>query len=64
MSDAERGDGLTTGSVLHRRLARRVWKADPVVRLFYYPEDDAYLLAKDPGVSHFEVVSASGAGAP
>jgi predicted NBD/HSP70 family sugar kinase len=41
MSEVERGDGLTTATVLHRRLARSVWKADPVVRLFYYAESDA-----------------------
>lgn len=40
MSDAERGDGLTTSVVLHRQLARSVWKADPLVRLFHYPEQD------------------------
>ena len=39
---------------------RRFAGPDPG-KAVYYPEDEAYLLEKDPEVAHFEVVSASGA---
>ena len=38
--------------------AIRGFAGDDVARAKYYPEDDAYLLEKEPTVVHYEVVDA------
>lgn len=39
--------------------AIRRFAGDDLERAVYYPEDDEYLLEREPGVVHFEVVEAS-----
>lgn len=43
--------------------AVRAFAGDDVTRARYYPEDDAYLLEREPSVTHHEVAIATG-GAP
>jgi heme-degrading monooxygenase HmoA len=42
----------------------RAFAGDEVERAVYYPEDDRYLLEREPGVAHFEVPLAPRPAAP
>jgi heme-degrading monooxygenase HmoA len=58
-TDGDRTDFVTL-SFWESREAIRAFAGDDIERAVFYPEDDRFLIARELGVEHYEVIEAAG----